>query len=141
MMIQAGSAFWRIVPEAEDTPDGQIPFFGYQWPGPEKAREQLSQEIIPEMHVWAILPHRTEVVDIAAGFQPAQAAKLGLEWRTSKPPPYFWNTSGKLFRRHGVIYMPDQAATKIVHGLLDREAHRLGMKPLDQVRKLVRVGG
>jgi len=139
MLIQAGSAWWRITPEGQEKPEGPAPFFGYQWQGIEKARELLQQNIMPEMHVWAVVPHRGEVVDVTAGVQRQQAAALGLEWRTPELPPYLWDTGSKLAKKHGALYMADEEATRIAFGLVEREATRLGLKKPSNTRRLVRA--
>jgi hypothetical protein len=116
---QAGSASWRIVPDAED--DGVCAtHFSYVWEGETGMRLHDDGTVtLPEIHVWAGDPKRQEIVDLSTGFQPTQClVTAGMEWRTPHPPAYVWCRPDRL---PCGIYEPNREATLFAASLMERD--------------------
>ena len=121
LLPQAGSAFWRRVPEELD--DGEVPtHFGYQWCGMEDLGTiaRLATDQMPEMHVWAGDPERQHIVDLTTRYVPAQCKETaGMEWLSPPLPDFAWGDALG-------AYTPDLAATKLAIELYGKELR--GMK-------------
>lgn len=110
-IIQAGSASWRY--RRPDLDDGACStHFSYVWdPTHPASRAALAQREMPEMHVWAAIPHgdAPAIVDLTTRFWPQQARRLaGLEWTAERPPEYLWGIPPA-----GARYVPAEAATML----------------------------
>ncbi len=111
-LIQAGSAFWPRMTEAQD--DGVSPLnFGYQWDGT-LPRPGVAMQ---ECHVWCGLVEVNEIVDVTTRFFPEQCQRvLGIDWPGVQPPDYFWGTEDELPDR--VRYHPEMEAIVYTLGLI-----------------------
>lgn len=109
-LIQGGSAFWPCVSSELD--DGEGPNrFGYEWSDDAAAMVMVDVNTLrlPEMHCWAVDPERSEIIDLASRFWPAQAARLGIKWRAPHPPRAFWTSFNGL--PMGVDYRATRGGT------------------------------
>lgn len=116
-LLQAGSLYWPCA--AQD--DGVSPtHFGYLWEARSATtRERLALGLLPEIHVWAALPDRREIVDLTTRYLPQQARSCaGLEWTAPPPPDYLWCDLGSL--PDGVQYRADLTAVGAALYLLRR---------------------
>jgi hypothetical protein len=112
LTLQAGSAYWQ----AENVPPpGEIHLlrFGYEWePDSPMTKLRLSQNLLPEMHVWAGDPATHEIVDITTKYWPAQCARLLKERWTAEPPPDFlWSHD----LPEGTSYVATRDATLVAY--------------------------
>ena len=126
-LIQAGSCSWPRLSLAQD--DGVSPtHLSYVWePDSITTRFQIGMGGMPEMHVWAAVPHTGEIVDLTTGFWPANCRRvLGTDWPGAKPPDYFWGTADELPPR--VLYKPDKLAIGWALRALDDDAGALLVK-------------
>lgn len=114
-ILQAGSAGWpRILPEQDDGKAST--HFSYMWT-PDEAPSKLAvvNGRLPEMHAWAAIPSKKEIVDMTTRFWPEQARLLAkLDWPGTVPPDLFWGTANDL-RSVKAFYWADPAA--IVHAI------------------------
>jgi hypothetical protein len=125
-ILQAGTSMWPCV--AED--DGVSPtHFSYCWdPRSAETHARLNEGLLPEMHVWAAIPSRGEIIDLTTRYLIAQARdRAGLTWCGPVPPDYLWANATEL--PDGVVYRPDRAATFIAHELLSHTARAAGRAP------------
>lgn len=123
IQLQAGTAFWQRT--ASD--DFATNAFGYQWMGLDdpETRAKIVADMLPEMHAWAGIPERGELVDLAARDFPSQCARLiGQPWELPPPPDVLWATGKTLPIEADYRPFPDAIAV----GLLF--LRRLGI-PLD----------
>ncbi len=107
-ILQAGTMQWPCV--AED--DGVSPtHFSYVWePDSEVTRAMLRLNHMPEMHVWAAVPSRNEIIDLTTRYLVEQAKhRAGLEWSAAPPPDFLWCRADAL--PAGVRYKPAYEAT------------------------------
>ncbi len=111
-ILQAGSAGWpRILPEQDN---GKIStHFSYMWtPDEARSRIAVANGLLPEMHVWAAIPSRKEIVDMSTKLWPEQAQRLGgFDWPGTVPPDFFWGTADDL-RSTKAFYWADADAIK-----------------------------
>lgn len=122
-ILQAGSAYWPLCPVSED--DGVRPLrYGYEWQPLTRPAAQIAKTvltgILPEIHVWAALPDRMEIVDFTTGLWPEAAKQnLGLEWLAPhKPPRFFWGTADDLKALgENAEYRPAWDAIKFIRAL------------------------
>jgi hypothetical protein len=116
-VIQAGSASWpRLRPDQDD---GRSPtHHSYVWePDSVATKARLVACDLPEIHVWAAIPERGELIDMTTKYWPEQCQLIqGLGWPGDKPPTYFWGTADEL--PDGVIYRPDMKAIALALRLL-----------------------
>tara|TARA_R100001594_G_scaffold36976_2_gene66861 strand:+ start:1490 stop:2017 length:528 start_codon:yes stop_codon:yes gene_type:complete len=92
-IVQAGSAGWPRIDEADD--DGEVnTHFSYVWePDSPSSIAAVKAYRMPEMHVWAAMPDTQTIIDVTSGFQPGQClTTLGMDWPGTKPPEYIWST-------------------------------------------------
>jgi hypothetical protein len=115
LVLQAGSAFWPRMTDAQD--DGVSPtHFGYEWDPPQVARH-LAAGHLPEMHAWAGDPVTHDLVDLTTGRFPAQCRRmLGEGWPGVQPPAAWWGPARSL--PDGVSYVPNREATMLAHQLI-----------------------
>lgn len=89
--VQGGTASWRRLPEELD--DGVVAtHFSYvlELDSP-TGLARWARDLLPEMHVWAILPDREEAVDLTLGDLPEQCEIAGrLPWLMPRPPAFGW---------------------------------------------------
>ena len=106
-VINAGTAMFAAVPESEDdgTADTHV---SYVWD--DVLGERLAAAGLAEVHVWAALPGRGEIIDLTTRYLPERAREYGLEWRTPVLE-YFWGS--ELPERW--IYHPSEVAMKWAH--------------------------
>jgi GNAT superfamily N-acetyltransferase len=118
LVLQAGSASWRRVPERLD--DGvSATHFSYVWePDSPLTRAIIARffagdtRMLPEMHVWAGDPATQELVDITTRYWPEQCKSLtGEDWLGPLPPDYLWTTARDL--PDDAVYEPDMRATML----------------------------
>jgi hypothetical protein len=116
-IIQAGSASWpRLRPDQDD---GVSPtHHSYVWePDSAATRFRLAAGDLPEMHVWAAVPERGEIIDMTTRYWPDQCLSIQeLDWPGDKPPTYFWGTADEV--PDGVIYAADMKAIALALHLL-----------------------
>ena len=116
--LQAGTAAWRRVPEHLD--DGIVDtHFGYEWnaDSPEIEAALLAGRL-PEMHVWAAIPERNQIIDMTTGFQVEQCSEmLGMDWPAEHPPDWLWIDCDKIGGT-GFVYEPCVEAIRLSYGLL-----------------------
>jgi hypothetical protein len=100
VIFQAGTMLWTCT----------LPnyAFGYEWTPEEPfSQEAIAQGLIPEVHMWAALPDRNEIVDFSThGFKRIATEQYGLSWETTDPPLYLWGAPPE-----GVLYRPIAEAT------------------------------
>lgn len=108
LLLQAGSCYWpRVTDKTDDGIESNV--FGYEYDAI-AAAPFVAANLMPEMHVWAGDPSTGEIVDLAAGFFPAQCRKLlGVGWKAPKPPAFFWDVPSKLPKL--ASYAPDRDAS------------------------------
>lgn len=111
--INAGTAYWPVVPwPAGATEPGQS-HFGYHW-SPCSRRdlvERLAAAIdghgLPEVHAWAVIPDTNQLLDLTTGAWPGRCWEmLGVEWAGGLPPDVF--LADEL--PPGVVYQADESA-------------------------------
>jgi len=110
LVLQAGSCFWRRVPDELD--DGVSDTrFGYEWESDSMDTViNVAMGNMPELHVWAGNPITQEVVDLTSGFFPTQCKTLtGKEWLSPSPPDYLWRST----RDVDAEYRPSRDATEL----------------------------
>lgn len=121
-IIQAGSASWpRVRPDQDD---GTTPtHLTYAWePNSVTTKTRLAAGVMPEMHVWAAIPDRGEIIDMTTRYWPKQCLLIQeRDWPGEKPPTYFWGTAEEL--PDGVIYAPDMKAIALALHLLKGDHH------------------
>jgi len=124
--LQAGTAYWpRAIKD-----DGISPtHFGYEF-DIESLQTQLrfAQGLLPEMHVWAGLPARGEIVDLTLRFQPEQCERMLKHKWESPHLDYFWGTAEDCSRL-GYIYHPSVDGIKMAISLLIDSNWPLKMPP------------
>lgn len=89
--VQGGTALWRRLPRELD--DGVAPtHFGYEFDVDSPAtRARLAADLLPEMHVWIVIPDREEIVDLTTGDQVRRCREvIGLDWPAPHPPADAW---------------------------------------------------
>jgi hypothetical protein len=106
VLLQAGSATWRVVSEEAD--DGVSPtHYSYVYEG---WPDLLS---MPEVHVWvAVLDTVTNevwIVDTTVQYVKQLAEEKGLAWAMPEFPPFFWCRYADLPK--DCHYEPDKEAT------------------------------
>lgn len=107
-ILQAGTMEWPCT--AED--DGLSPtHFSYVYePESNLTKVMLAADLMPEMHVWAAIPSRNEIIDLTTRFLVSQARhRANIAWTAPAPPDFLWARAEEL--PPGVIYQPDCAAT------------------------------
>jgi len=116
-IIQAGSASWpRLRPDQDD---GVSPtHHSYVWePDSAATKFRLAAGDLPEMHVWAAIPERGEIIDMTTRYWPDQCLLIqGFDWPGDKPPTFFWGTADEV--PDGVIYAADMKAIALALHLL-----------------------
>jgi hypothetical protein len=123
-IIQAGTASWPMIDPEQD--DGVSPTnFSYIFEGVSaQEAEGLLRGRLPEMHVWAAIPDRNEIIDLTTRYWPEQAlVNGGYEWAGQQPPDYLWEGADRLPDR--VIYHPHPQATKLALDLLAKDEQPL----------------
>ncbi len=119
-VIQSGSASWpRLRPDQDD---GVAPtHHSYVWePHSAVTRARIAANTMPEIHVWAAIPERGELIDMTTRYWPEQCRLIqGLDWPNNQPPNYFWGTADEL--PVGVVYVPDMKAIALALHLLKGE--------------------
>ena len=119
-IIQAGSASWpRLRPDQDD---GVSPtHHSYVWePDSAVTKARLAAGAMPELHVWAAIPDRGEIIDMTTRYWPHQCwLSQQRDWPGDKPPTYFWGTANEL--PEGVLYAPDITAIALAQHLLKGE--------------------
>jgi hypothetical protein len=118
-IIQAGSASWpRVRPDQDDGVSST--HHSYVWePDSPITKARVAAHELPELHCWAALPNRGEIIDMTTGYWPEQCQRiLGLDWPGDKPPAYFWGTAAEL--PQSVMYAPDMQAIRLVLGLIKK---------------------
>lgn len=116
-VIQAGSASWPRLRSDQD--DGVAPtHHSYVWePDSTVTKARLAAGAMPELHVWAAIPARGELIDMTTKYWPEQCRLIqGLDWPGDTPPAYFWGTADELPDR--VLYAPDLKAIAVALHLL-----------------------
>ena len=117
-ILQAGSASWvRVPPELDD---GVVAtHYSYMWEPQSPANVmQLMKGEMPEMHVWAALPERNQIVDLTTGFQPERCEEmLGMDWPAAKPPDWLWMEASEV-PATGAFYEPCPVACSLAMQLL-----------------------
>jgi hypothetical protein len=117
-VIQAGSASWpRLRPDQDN---GVAPtHHSYVWePDSATTKARLAAVGMPELHVWAAIPARGEIIDMTTRFWPEQCRLIQrLDWPGDKPPTYFWGTADEV--PDGVVYTPDMTAIALALHLLN----------------------
>lgn len=116
--IQAGSAQWPLITPEMD--DGVRPtHFGYVWGEVPVDPFKIAQGLLPEMHVWAAIAETGLVVDMAAGWFPAQAKAIqNFDWPGPKPPKFVWATAEQM--PDWAVYQPAEDAIRLTLGLVYR---------------------
>lgn len=117
LVMQAGSASWRMVPPHLD--DGvSATHFSYMFePDNPTNRLALAAGVMPEMHVWAGDPVCQELVDLSTRDVRSQAERLlGATWQEADLPRFIWSRHGEL--PAGTIYRPSMDATVIAARML-----------------------
>ncbi len=120
LVLQAGSASWRMVPPELD--DGVMStHFSYMWePHSMATRMAMARGTLPELHVWVADPKTQEIIDITTGDLPRLAKNMiGAEWLDKPPPDYIWS------RSPDAIYQPDRDATILVAQMLEAGGYPL----------------
>ena len=89
VIFQAGTMLW---PCLNDDHGDRPTHFGYEWtPDEPFSKQALAMGQLPEVHMWAALPDRGEIVDFStAGFKRIAKEHHGLPWETPDPPLYIW---------------------------------------------------
>lgn len=83
-MIQAGSAFWRVIPDAED--DGVRPLqYGYEFEHNADSVASIRSGVMPEMHCWVGVPNLGMIIDLTTKYIPDLVALAGMECRIPQP--------------------------------------------------------
>lgn len=121
-VLQAGSASWPMLLPSQD--DGvKRTHLSYMFEGSARTYNRARQGLLPEMHCWAALPERAEIVDLTTGFQEQRALELtGQAWQGKPLPDYFWGTAKDL--PTGWVYRPDLKAIQICVKLLNDHARK-----------------
>ena len=96
-VIQAGTCYWpRLTPEAKweviQQDPNEVNVFGYEWePATLATLVKMARNELPEMHCWAAIPDRNEIVDLTSGQFPEQCRRLiGKDWPGVRPPDWLW---------------------------------------------------
>lgn len=118
LVLQAGSAYWRITPETAEV-EGKPNFYGYSWKGP----QPIEGQPLPEVHVWVANPQKQILIDMTARFQKDNAEASGLQWKTPAPPDVIWGKPEQLAKQ-GYLYLPHKEAILFAQTLLKRFASR-----------------
>lgn len=123
-LVQAGTCQWPRLTKDQNAHDDEAAAFGYVWePYNPKTEEKLSRGELPEMHCWAVDMHSNEIIDMCAGFFPAQCkALIGLDWPGIKPPQVFWHQAKEEGWPEGVTYCASPSAICAALTLLARAA-------------------
>ena len=117
-VIQAGSAYWKRVPPELD--DGVVSTeYGYRWDVDDPTNMvSLMEGGMPEMHCWAALPDRNQIIDLTTGFQVERCRNLlAMDWPAEHPPDWLWINSQDAAKK-GCFYEPCPAAIRIALGML-----------------------
>ena len=131
LVLQAGSASWKMVPDHLD--DGVSPnYFSYVWERDSPLTRTLLRRgnMLPEMHVWAADPKTHEVIDLSSRSIPRLANNAMGEgaWKMPQLPDYFWFKSGN--PPAGIHYEPDRDATLVAGSYLEKAGYVLpGREP------------
>ncbi len=117
-VIQAGSLCWPRVDM--ETDDGEMDtHFSYLWSDTATNRVKGLSGMMPELHVWAAIPDRQEIIDLTTCHLVAQCkTKANLDWPGRKPPNHLWCTEEELPAH--VIYRPDMEAIRLTIYMLGR---------------------
>lgn len=117
--IQAGTAYWPIITEAQD--DGVSPNqFGYCFEWNLQASLKILNGLLPEMHVWVAIGADT-IVDVTTKYWPERCLQMiGKQWQCHKPPDYLWVTAESMPER--VTYHPNMRAIELAYQILDLTA-------------------
>lgn len=121
-ILQAGTMEWPCAAESSD--EHAPTHFGYVWEADSSVtRAMIAQDLMPEMHVWAAIPSRNEIVDVTTCFLIHQAKhRACIDWTAAPPPEFLWVLADQI--PHGVIYHPDYEATKLAASMLARSRGR-----------------
>lgn len=118
IVVQGGTASWRRLPEELD--DGVVStHFSYVFePDSPTGLARFRRGLLPEMHVWAVIPDRREAVDLTLGDLPEQCEIAGrLPWLTPRPPPFGW----WLWEEEPPgIYAPSEVACRVAYWAVSR---------------------
>lgn len=121
-VIQAGSAYWPIIPrEMAELDYPGVHRFGYEFtPGAHNALILRSRGYLPEIHCWVGLPNSGELIDVTTCYWKRCCAELfpDEKWLAPDPPDYFWQINTRPFP-WGVDYRPDRQAIYFVHQIID----------------------
>lgn len=116
-ILQAGTMEWPC----SATDDGVAPtHFGYVWERDSLVtHSMIAQQLMPEIHVWAAIPTRNEIVDVTTCYLIRQAKhRACIEWTATAPPDFLWVRADQIPDR--VIYQPDYDATRLAVQMLAR---------------------
>ncbi len=107
-IIQAGTTEWPCVKHDDGV---SITHFGYVYEADSNmTRVMLASDLMPEMHVWAAIPSRNEIIDLTTRYLVDQAKhRANITWSAPAPPDFIWSPADEL--PPGVIYRPDPSAT------------------------------
>lgn len=105
MLIQAGSAYWPLLVQKTGDDSTHV---GYGWEFDSEDTMLCLQEcVVPEMHVWFVLPDRGELVDFTTGRQDYWTDDMSD--RVADLPPFFWGTEQEA-KDLDFEYQPDELA-------------------------------
>jgi hypothetical protein len=94
--------------------------YGYEWEADSATNViQIMKGEMPEMHVWAALPERNQIIDLTTGFQPERCGTLlGMDWPAARPPDWLWLEADRAVDA-GAYYEPCPDAIQLALNLLD----------------------
>lgn len=117
LLPQGGTLAWRFLPKHLDTGTNAT-CFTYEWQGlTEAVIERLTEEKLPEMHVWLADSEAQEVVDASTGSLPDQArTQMNVEWQTQAPPDFLWTDEAGM--PEDALYRPEPDGCFVAFELL-----------------------
>lgn len=117
--LQAGSVFWERVKE-----DIKANEYGFGFRYDHQAIIDLSQGLLPEMHVWVVIPGgRHETIDLLSWAFKVRCLADNHEWNMPDPPPYLWCYTDEIPKI--AAYIPNEIATEIANQIV------VSTKPLE----------
>ena len=93
-VLQAGSMQWRF----RDRPAPEATHFSFMWQ-PDHIASRLRREMgdLMEVHIWAAIPDRLEILDATTRYFKGRCEKeLGMAWERVDPPRFLWATVDEL---------------------------------------------
>ena len=111
LLIQAGDAFWKHIPDHLD--DGMSDnYFGYQFsPHTPQSIMSMRSGNLPEVHVWLADPVRQEIIDLSSYEFPSQAKRIAnYDWKHKLPPERYWATAEEFRSNQDSYYVPREEA-------------------------------